>query len=304
MVEKTIYTKYAVDRKKEFAVQTSILDLGNKRIVRKRALFPEANCHIKRMVENCKILTSIYGEDHVAQCLKYNDTEFDMEYINGERLSDILEQLIARHEIKKYESLLNRYIEFVKISSSDEVDVYSISKEDLSTNNRISNIDFIFDNIIVRNDDFVVIDYEWLVPKIDYRIVLFRALFIFELRAKNDRYLDEINKKLMSDHEMNSADYYKNINDDLIKIVADYRLDNYKKNIYEAVISSHKESLMLKQAMQACVDKDNIIQAMERDFQEKNNIIHALESDIQAIKSTRGFKFLEKMRAVRKLFFR
>ena len=39
------------------------------------------------------------------------------------------------------------------------------------------NLDLNFDNIRVIDDDFVIIDYEWMLPEVSKKYVLYRALF-------------------------------------------------------------------------------------------------------------------------------
>ena len=227
MKGKMIYTKYSDERKKEYAVQTSIVVTEIGKIVKKKAVFPEGKSHIKRMAENCQILTDIYGKEHVAQCLEYTDEEMCMEYVEGNLLSEVLERFLTRHEYDNYESMLGRYIAFLKKSCLDDEGEYIFKENDLLSAERLSNIDMIFDNIILRDNEFVIIDYEWLVPKIDYKIILYRALSVFYIRAKHRPDIERIKGGYKFFKRMD----YEKINEQFVTNVADKMLFKYKREI-------------------------------------------------------------------------
>lgn len=231
MKEKCIYTKFAPERNKQFAVQTSIVVCDGIKYVKKTAMYSEAEQHIKAMVENCNILTDIYGKDCVAQCIHSTSSEMYMEYVSGETLSVILENLLSEKQYDEFYDLVNKYVLFIKKSCSDFCDFNNEYNFDFMSPNRITNIDFIFDNIIVRDDKFVIIDYEWLVTKIDYKYVLYRALDTFRLRSKDNMIMNWIWTflKEFSEVEINR---YKKANTLIYLHVSDNLLQRYsKKNI-------------------------------------------------------------------------
>ena len=119
MKEKCIYTKFAPERNKQFAVQTSIVVCDGIKYVKKTAMYSEAEQHIKAMVENCNILTDIYGKDCVAQCIHSTSSEMYMEYVSGETLSVILENLLSEKQYDEFYDLINKYVLFIKKSCSD-----------------------------------------------------------------------------------------------------------------------------------------------------------------------------------------
>lgn len=243
MKGKIIYTKYSDERKKEYAVQTTIVITEFGKIVKKKAIFSEGKSHIKRMAENCQILTAIYGKEHVAQCLDYSDEEVCMEYVEGELLSKVLERFLTRHEYDDYEYMLGRYIAFLKKSCIDDKSEYVFEENDLLSTDRLSNIDMIFDNIILRDNEFVIIDYEWLVPKIDYKIVLYRVLSLFYLRAKNRQDIKRMNEK----YELFKRGDYEKINEKFVADVMDEILSKYKKEVWQPSIVNSLELQKLKE---------------------------------------------------------
>lgn len=304
MEEKTIYIKYSDDRKKEYAIQTAIVIAKNGKMVKKKAIFPEGKSHIKRMVENFHILTGIYGKEHVAQCLKYSDTEMYMEYIEGERLSEVLEMFLERNEHDKFESMLGKYIVFLKDSCSEDKMEYHLEEKDLSSIERVSNIDMIFDNIILRNDEFVIIDYEWLLPKIDYRIVLSRALSIFSIRASNCRGIEKAN--LQDRNDVFDWVACKEISESIVNVVIESALNKYKKMITIPAIVDPVEVQALKDKIKetsfACEKKEKIIQEKDEVLEDLEKNIRRQSEELKAIKETRGYKVLENIRALRKKY--
>ena len=299
MEEKIVYTKYSDERKKEYAIQTSIVVTENGKMVKKKAIFPEGKSHIKRMVENCQILTDIYGKEHVAQCLESSDAEMYMKYVEGERLSEVLERFLIRHEYDKYESMIDRYIAFLKMSCLEDAKEYNLTETDLSSTERLSNIDMIFDNVILRDNEFVIIDYEWLVPKIDYRIVLSRALSLFYIRANNGKYIEKVNKKISDEHEGVEKDYCEKVNNNLVNVVMNNVLDKYRKIISQQSVVTHLELQSLKekikQIISACEEKDEVINKLELTIQRQS-------TELLEIKATRGYKLLENIRGLREWF--
>ena len=230
MKEKCIYTKFAPERNKQFAVQTSIVVCDGIKYVKKTAMYSEAEQHIKAMVENCNILTDIYGKDCVAQCIHSTSSEMYMEYVSGETLSVILENLLSEKQYDEFYDLVNKYVLFIKKSCSDFCDLNNEYNFDFMSPNRITNIDFIFDNIIVRDDKFVIIDYEWLVTKIDYKYVLYRALNTFLVRKKYDTG-HNIFQRVEDEYELNECSTYKMLDEKIYYYVLNDLLHEYRKSI-------------------------------------------------------------------------
>lgn len=273
IVEKIIYTKFSSERKKEFAIQTSIVEIDGVKYSRKKAMYPEARRHIKRIAENCDILTKIYGKEHVAQCVKVSDDEVDTEYIDGITLSKKIEEFILYNNDDMLNDYINKYTDFLKKSCSvDEIDNLDEKIIQLDSSKRCTNIDLIFDNIIDKNGKWVIIDYEWLVPKLNYKFVLYRVLYTFEERNK---YHEEILNAIRNKNSIEYRKEYIECMNVFYALVIDSFLGKYFKTI---------------------TNENSII----RELKEENNNIKEenirLKNDIIAIKSTRDYRLLEKIR--------
>lgn len=281
--DKVIYVKYSDERKKEYAIQTAIIIRGGKKLVRKKAIYPEGNAHIKQMVENCHILTEMYGKNRVAQCQNYTDKELYMEYVEGETLSTVLNRMIERKEYENFENMLKQYIDFLKISCLDNEE-NKIIGNDLKSPLRKCNIDLIFDNIIVRNDVFVIIDYEWLLANVDYRVVLSRAISVFEVRSSRANECYMIKKYKIRNDDANAK-----IVENLMRNVLEIKKDRYNKLVYCPAIMNPEEVKMI-------MDENEVL--IEEIMKMREDIIKVRE-ELKNIKSTRGYRLLEKIRTMR-----
>lgn len=184
MQEKIIYSKFASERKPEYAIRTDIVVQDKEKYVKKSPLYAAGREHIQAMQENYSILANIYGNSHIAKCKLNNENELYMEYIAGKTLSAILEECIKNRQVEKFWNLLDRYVNFIKEMSHEQKALSSIGVENFRSCKRISNIDMLFDNIIVRNGEFVIIDYEWLIPEAGYKNILYRAVELFFARSR------------------------------------------------------------------------------------------------------------------------
>lgn len=187
-MENVVYTKYSNERAKEFQIRTSIIydNMEKKKFVCKSPLTEEAEKHIENMNNNYKLLSEKYKKENLqfVKCKKIND-ELRFEYIEGKTFEQELDELLLND---KYDELIVKINEYVnRISSISNVDMFLETREfedvfgktNLPSNIKacsVSNIDMIFNNIII-NDKWNVIDYEWTFNfSIPINYIIFRAL--------------------------------------------------------------------------------------------------------------------------------
>lgn len=149
---KTIYVKYNIDRKSEYALRTSILENDKKeRKVVKRALTEEANNHILSIEERANIIDNknvnvlkpikTVSNKEAVDGLAY----IEFEYIDGELLSYFI--------IENIKSGVN-VVEFL-----NDWMAKLIGKKDGVIEN--FNLDCTFSNAIMKDGKVYVIDTEW-----------------------------------------------------------------------------------------------------------------------------------------------
>ena len=193
------YVKYSNDRKAEFRIKTvQRADAQEKtgKIIEKHPLSKEAWKHIEHTAEVYRKLTERYMGGGLAVnrcCLERtgadNSPLLRLEYVEGRRLEELLDDCLERNDIDGFQRLFGEYLE--RISYGKEV--------------KISNYDLIFANLIIpedaedKNNKWNVIDYEWSFEKdIDIKEIAFRAVYCYllENEKRNKLNLDLVMKKL------------------------------------------------------------------------------------------------------------
>ena len=193
------YVKYSNDRKAEFRIKTvQRADAQEKtgKIIENHPLSKEAWKHIEHTAEVYRKLTERYmgGGLAVNRCRLErtgadNSPLLRLEYVEGRRLEELLDDCLERNDIDGFQRLFGEYLE--RISYGKEV--------------KISNYDLIFANLIIpedaedKNNKWNVIDYEWSFEKdIDIKEIAFRAVYCYllENEKRNKLNLDLVMKKL------------------------------------------------------------------------------------------------------------
>jgi len=139
--------KYSTDRDEKYGVVTSIEKEGNAFIVKKRAAGEKAKEHIASVENAYALLTKAFeGSDlKFNRFTKENEDTLVFEYLEGVTLEELLDEALWAKDKDAFLSLHERYKKYAMIQSESEVYDY----------------DLIFQNIIVHDDEWTVIDYEW-----------------------------------------------------------------------------------------------------------------------------------------------
>ena len=148
---KKIYSKMTKERAQAYQIETSIYlrDDGSKS-VRKTALGTQAEPHINRMIdyyENNKSKGVLVS----ARRIKSGCAEFD--FVNGTTLYENIIFAVQNKSIEDLKKCLNSYKKIL-LKIYPEENFLNIEKN--------VNVDISFDNIVMKDDNYVVIDYEWV----------------------------------------------------------------------------------------------------------------------------------------------
>lgn len=187
-MEKIVYTKYSTERADKFKIVTSIVrDTNLKKRVEKRARHKEARSHIESLSHKYKNLKTYYKDSsmEVVPC-DICDSKAVFPFVEGHDLESILDQCSADRDIRKfladienYRRIITEHIDLVPFQVCEEfIQVFGQEYPETGVDAfTISNIDLIFSNIIIADDTWKIIDYEWvfdfLVP-VDF--VVYRAV--------------------------------------------------------------------------------------------------------------------------------
>jgi len=190
---KVLYVKNGSERDKKFQLQTMIYEEHGKKFVKKSVLCDEALPHLHKMLENYTQLSNsiINPNVRLAKIINQDKRSLTFEYIEGISLLKQFNQIANNKDsvdtfIKEYIDLLNNSFKTTTFDSknvSKELQEvfgnfdYSVLDGEVCFDG-ISNIDLIFSNIIYKDDEIYIIDYEWVfewnipITYITYRTLL------------------------------------------------------------------------------------------------------------------------------------
>lgn len=192
------YTRYSNDRAPQYQIKTEISrGAQGETTVKKLPLCNEAAEHIRGIESACRKLSKRYegGKIQVNRCTLHEegDNVWDsFEYVQGRPLTELLDERLARDDIKGFHQLFQEYVERIGYHAECPV----------------ADFDMIFSNIMVQDDTWTVIDYEWTYDKvIDPKELAFRAIYCYLLE-------DEKRNKLNVDLILNSLNMSESDMDD------------------------------------------------------------------------------------------
>lgn len=204
------YVKYSNDRAVEYRIKTEICRNEEGRIdVRKHPLSNEAKEHIRNMALAYENLVEKYKGGNLAinECQLFeNDEEtwISFDYVDGTPLSELLDNCLEKDDIEGFHALFRQYME--KIGYNQEFPV--------------ADFDMIFSNILVKGEDWTLIDYEWTFGKpIEAKESAFRAIYCYLLEdeKRNKLNVDLILEELGITEK--DAKYYREQEADFQKFV-------------------------------------------------------------------------------------
>ncbi len=187
-METVIYTKYNKLRRPEFRISTMICEDGGKKTVVKKALTQEAKSQIKKIYDNSRDIGKAYEKLEIL-LPDYKEDRVIFEFLEGENFEhylietlDDFESLVQR--IKQGLEIITDIHTEYKVSFSLTPDYKNVfgtvcPKEGVEAS-RYTNIDVLFDNIIIRNECYICLDCEWIFDfPIPVKFVKYRCLFYF-----------------------------------------------------------------------------------------------------------------------------
>lgn len=174
------YAKYSNDRAPEYSVRTDILSVNGNYRVEKHALDTAAEKHLEHTETMSRKLAAVCEGTGLSVNTCEKKVGLVFEYLKGITLEEVLDECIERNDKDGFLSLIERYRTIIeKISSAD-----------------VTDYDLIFQNIMVEDDKWTVIDYEWTFEqKISADILFRRALLCYfadrKKREKAQKWLED-----------------------------------------------------------------------------------------------------------------
>ena len=182
------YARFSNDRAPQYAICTKICSSAGHKEVRKIPVTGEAAAHVHHMKEAFDQLQRIYEGSEISlnRCTLEGD-EAVFEYLPGQTLEELLDECLDRNDEEAFRKLFDRYCAIVRYPQDHSVCDY----------------DLIFSNIIVEDDKWSLIDYEWTFEE-EYPAdeIICRALYCYGLGSeKRKKVSHDLIKGLCGDVE-------------------------------------------------------------------------------------------------------
>jgi hypothetical protein len=197
-MKKIIYSRYGNDRGEQFRIRTDVLqDEKGRKYVHKTALTKAAEAHIDNVYRDGKLLEEQYEgtKFYVNKCEKIDERTLEFEFLKGKNLESLLDEYLYHNNLPEFLAIIHEYkeqMEQLAVAKFHNSDGFrKIFGELLPAEGQaalpITDIDQIFQNIIVDGEKWYVYDYEWTVPfAVPLKYVFYRcALFYGEFERKS-----------------------------------------------------------------------------------------------------------------------
>ncbi len=175
----TVYAKFSNDRAKAWAIRTLIhKSVAGTLLVEKQPNDKDANAHIVHTYQAYEALSRRYEGTKVQmnEC-KRTPQSIVFPFCPGKTLEELLDERLDEQDAEGFRKLIEEYMYLLSYN------------EDAN----ISNIDFIFPNILVDGDTWHVIDYEWTFDrKVPAKDIAFRAFYNYLLGGEGRKACEEL----------------------------------------------------------------------------------------------------------------
>ena len=142
-----IYVRYSNDRSPEYAIKTEIYRTEDGELqVAKSPLGDRADPHLEQLCKVCRSLEQVFtdGKTQVNACVR-SGNRLTFHYVEGKTLEEYLDEAMEHRDTEAFAGFIRRYVDVVRRNETAEW----------------KDRDLIFSNIIVEQDVWNIIDYEW-----------------------------------------------------------------------------------------------------------------------------------------------
>ncbi len=181
---KKVFSKITNNRKSEYQIETNIYLQNGKKCVVKRALSEASTCHMNKVYayyennKDCGLL---------CESKKLSDGNIEFKFVEGQTLFTKLLAALRENDREQLLMVVDSYKAVVAkmffADSYEELIAKKVSN---------ANIDLTFDNIIVKDDNYTIIDYEWILDDVEVAFVVFRA--VYAIIVKYGSFVEKIMK--------------------------------------------------------------------------------------------------------------
>lgn len=185
-MKRILYVKYNKMRREPFQIRTEICEEKRQRFAEKSALRPEGTAHILKFGDSFRSMERYYENVSLLKPEFHGDV-MRYAYVEGPTLDEMLERKIRAGEdaVTVLGEALGRLLAvreggctpFVK--TEEFVSIFGPSKWAGGPAFSVSNVDMLFENVMVQDGKWICLDYEWVfdfpiqVDFVRYRILLY-----------------------------------------------------------------------------------------------------------------------------------
>lgn len=195
MMKNISYIKHSDKRAKQFQIKTMIVECDEKKRVIKEACSQEAKQHLYKMFEYYQRMKKTALYEPVQTWLV--DDRLIFEYLDGYTLEQELDLLLEEKRIdemlKRMDYLFQHYHPYANNpfqKTNEFCRVFGDVNVPRSGCLSFTNIDLVFQNIIICKQKEWIIDYEWMFDfPIPLRFVMYRALYLYAHSSKKRKIL-------------------------------------------------------------------------------------------------------------------
>lgn len=185
--DKVIYSKYSNERAEEFRIRTDIIKKAEgDLIVKKYPMHKKAETHIAKLYDLYEMLQKKCVDTPVCfnRCEKEGKA-VSFEYISGKNLYEELKLLLLKGNKEEAENIIQQTVQIIKNMADDKFaetpefnKIFGSCPLEGVPAVKGADIDLIFSNIICKDDQWNVIDYEWSYDfSIPVNYILYRILY-------------------------------------------------------------------------------------------------------------------------------
>lgn len=174
-----IYCKFSNDRGNPWAIKTTICQNTFSELhVEKIPVTKEAIGHMSNTAKAYELLSKRYAGTKVRmnECSKKGN-RLVFPFCEGVTLEKLLDLKLENADVEGFKTLIDEYMKWLTYGEE----------------HKVSNIDFIFGNIIIKDDIWNVIDYEWTYERfVPAKEIAFRAFYNYMLGSPSRKVCEEL----------------------------------------------------------------------------------------------------------------
>jgi O-antigen biosynthesis protein len=306
-VMKVLYTRYNRHRLPEFQTETCIIEDNGIKKVTKKAVTPKAVGHIKSIADSFTAVKQniISDEIRIPKSVSHTDKAIIFDYIEGDSFDYLLFNAFLNKDkdfflqtLDKYVNLLNTGFQYTKtpIQNPHLKDIFGVSPESFSINSdcrytRLSMVDLVFENLIIKDNHYYFIDNEWVFPgSLPVNFSITRSLFYFYKVKYIDFEVDSFVpfKTLLSRYNINPQDYelYRKMDESFQSYVFGKKRyysykNNYAKQIYSVELMKRTidhQSSMINQMYEQLDHLNNVHKTLNQWIKDKDKELNYIKN--------------------------